>query len=192
MRPSFSRDNRFRQPQNTEKHRINRDILALEVRVIGSDGAQLGVLKTREAIQIAEDEGLDLVEVAPEAKPPVCKILNYGKFKYKEQKKEAALRKNTGPTIKEIRLRYSTDKHDLETKIKNAKRFIAEGDKVKFEMRFRGREVVYQDMGREIFKSVIEQMNEVATLEESTPLLGQKMLLIFVPKSQAKVPGKGK
>jgi len=187
MRPSYSRDNRFRQSQSTEKHRINRDILALEVRVIGSDGSQLGVLRTREAIQVAEDEGLDLVEVAPEAKPPVCKILNYGKFKYKEQKKEAALRKNTGPTIKEIRLRYSTDKHDLETKIKSAKRFIAEGDKVKFEMRFRGREVVYQEIGKEIFKSVIEQLSEVAVLEESTPLLGQKMILIFVPKNQVKI-----
>jgi len=186
MRPSYSRDNRFRQPQSNEKHRINRDILALEVRVIGADGSQLGVLRTREAIQVAEDEGLDLVEVAPEAKPPVCKILNYGKFKYKEQKKESALRKNTGPTIKEIRLRYSTDKHDLETKIKSAKRFINEGDKVKFEMRFRGREVVYQEIGREIFKSVIEQLSDVAVLEESTPLLGQKMILIFVPKAQVK------
>ena len=190
MRPSYSRDNRFRQQQSNEKHRINRDILALEVRVIAADGAQLGVLRTREAIQIAEDDGLDLVEVAPEAKPPVCKILNYGKFKYREQKKEAALRKNTGPTIKEIRLRYSTDKHDLETKVKNARRFIDEGDKVKFEMRFRGREVVYQEIGREIFKKVVEQLTDIAVLEESTPLLGQKMIMIFVPKAQAKAAKK--
>lgn len=173
MRPSYSRDNRFRQQQSNEKHRINRDIIA-QVRVIAADGAQLGVLRTREAIQIAEDDGLDLVEVAPEAKPPVCKILNYGKFKYREQKKEAALRKNTGPTIKEIRLRYSTDKHDLETKVKNARRFIDEGDKVKFEMRFRGREVVYQEIGREIFKKVVEQLTDIAVLEESTSAFRSK------------------
>lgn len=188
MRSGFSRDYpRFRQQQpSTDKHRINRDITALEVRVIGSGGEQLGVLRTRDAIQKAEEEGLDLVEVAGTAKPPVCKILDYGKLKYREQKKEAALRKNTGPTVKEIRVRYNTDKHDLETKMRNAKKFILEGDRVRFEMRFKGREASYQDLGKAIFQNIIAQLSEVAVVEESTPLIGLKMILVFVPKGHQK------
>ena len=119
------RGNRFRRPETPDNHRINHRISAREVRLISDSGEQLGVVPIKEALMMAETADLDLVEVAAEAKPPVCKLMDYGKFKYREQKKEAALRKNTGPTIKEIRLRYSTDKHDLETKVKNARRFIA-------------------------------------------------------------------
>lgn len=196
MRSSFSRDfSRFRQQaEKNEKHRINRDITVPEVRVISADGEPLGILKTRDALMRAEEAGLDLVEVAPEAKPPVCKILDYGKLKYKEQKKEAAARKRSAvQVVKELRVRYNTDKHDLETKVRNAKKFIAEGDRVRFEMRFKGREVVYQELGKAIFQQIVEQLSDVAVVDEAPPMQGPKMILVFAPKGQAKTStGKAK
>ncbi len=166
-----------------DKHRINKKIKAPEVMVVDSNGEQLGVMKTYKALQIAEDQGLDLVEVAGSANPPVCRILDYGKLKYKEQKKAAEARKKTNTAeIKEIRIRYSTDKHDLETKIKKARKFLEGGDKVRFQMRFRGRENVYQDLGVKTFDSVVEQLQDLADVEERTRLLNQRMLLCFVPK----------
>jgi len=188
MRPSYSRDfNRFRQSEKNEKHRLNRDIGVPEVRVIGADGSQLGVLKTRDALAIAEEAGLDLVEVAPEAKPPVCKILDYGKLKYKEQKKEAATRKKSSvQVVKELRIRYNTDKHDLETKVRNARKFLEEGDRVRFEMRFRGREIVYRELGEQIFKQIIAELAETGVVDEAPPMQGPKMIVIFAPKGVAK------
>ena len=151
--------------------------------MIGADGAQLGVLKTREAIAIAEEQGLDLVEVAHDATPPVCRILDYGKLRYKEQKKASEARKKSSTHVtKELRVRYSTDKHDLETKVKHARKFLGEGDKVRFEMRFRGREVVYQELGKDIFKQIAASLQDVGIVEESTPLLGYKMTMSFAPK----------
>ncbi|MCL4143379.1 UNVERIFIED_CONTAM: hypothetical protein GTU68_003712, partial [Idotea baltica] len=131
-----------------EKHNINEKIVASEVRLIGAKGEQLGVVSTRDALLKAQDLGMDLVEVAGNAEPPVCKILDYGKLKYKEQKKAAEARKRSATnTVKELRIRYSTDSHDLQTKLKKARGFIEGGDKVRFQMRFRGREVVYRDLG---------------------------------------------
>jgi translation initiation factor IF-3 len=183
------RSGEFRRPQSenkNEKHAINERISAPEVRVIGAGGEQLGVLKTRQALMIAEEAGLDLVEVAPEAKPPVCKILDYGKLKYREQKKASdAKKKNTTHTTKELRLRYNTDKHDLEVKVRSARKFLGGGDKVRFEMRFKGREAVYVDLGKEMLKQVEESLADVAIVEETSPLFGQKLSISFAPKSLA-------
>lgn len=181
------RGNFRRLPSEEEvKHRINDQITVPEVRLIMDDGEQKGVLTTRDAIKIAEDAGLDLVEVAPEANPPVCRLIDYGKLKYREQKKAAETRKKTvTQAIKEIRIRYSTDSHDLETKVKHAKRFLEEGDKVRFSMRFRGREVVYKELGDQIFDQLAGLLEEVAILEERAPLAGQKMHVTFGPKASS-------
>ncbi len=175
--------------ETREKHRINEQITAHEVRLIGAEGNQLGVISTREALRMAEEDGLDLVEVAAGASPPVCRILDYGKLKYREQKKAAEARKrSTTHTVKELRVRYSTDTHDLETKIRAARRFLQDGDRVRFQMRFRGREVVYKNLGEEIFKQIEEMLKDVGAVEETSPLMGQKMMVTFVPKSAAKQP----
>ena len=173
--------------QKNEKHAVNDQIRAREVRVIGADGAQLGVLAIRDALTMAEESGLDLVEVAPEATPPVCRLIDYGKLRYREQKKAAeARRKSSTHTIKELRVRYSTDKHDLDTKVRNARRFLDEGDKVKFEMRFKGREAVYENLGKEIFKQIAESLQDIAVVEEQTPLFGHRMIMLFAPKAGVK------
>lgn len=170
-----------------EKHIINEAITAREVRLIDQDGKQIGVIKTSEAMQMAEDVGLDLVVVAEDATPPVCRILDYGKLKYREQKKAAeARKKNASQETKEIRLRYNTDDHDLDTKIRNAKKFLEGGDKVKFQMRFKGREVIYEHLGKAIFEQIIAQLQDIAGVDESSPLIGRKMILGFAPKPQAK------
>ena len=167
-----------------DKHRVNEQITAYEVRLIGAEGSQLGVIPTREALRIAEEDGLDLVEVAGNAVPPVCRILDYGKLKYREQKKAAEARKRSMThTVKEIRVRYSTDSHDLETKVRAARKFLTEGDRVRFQMRFRGREVVYKELGDQIFKQIAEMLQDVGAVDESTPLLNQKMTITFVPKA---------
>jgi len=137
-----------RPPVQPDTHRINEFIQAKEVRVISPTGEQLGVLSIRDALAKAQELELDLVEVSAQAKPPVCKILDYGKFKYKEQKKEAEARKNRSETtIKELRLRYRTDTGDLEIKLRQAREFLGEGDKVKFVMRFKGREAPADQAG---------------------------------------------
>ncbi len=181
-KPSF-RGGRFNRPQTPpDTHRINELITAREVRVIAPDGEQLGILQIRDALQKAQELELDLVEVSPQAKPPVCKILDYGKFKYKEQKKEAEARKNRSETtLKELRLRYRTDVGDLEVKLKQARDFLGEGDKVKFSMRFKGREAMYLDLGREKFDQIIDRLKDVATVDERSPISGRQIFITFAP-----------
>lgn len=170
-----------------EKHRINEDISAAEVRLIAADGNQLGVVPIDEALRIADEAGLDLVEVAATASPPVCRVLDYGKLKYREQKKAAEARKRSSThVVKELRIRYSTDTHDLETKVRNARKFLLAGDRVKFQMRFRGREIVYRDLGEQTFKRIEEMLEDVGVVEEFTPLLNQRMTVTFVPKAGTK------
>jgi len=148
-----------------DSHRINNNIRVPEVRVIDDEGKQLGVMATSHAMQLAEDKGLDLVEVSPNSKPPVCKFMDYGKFKYREQKKETeAKKKRVETSLKELRIRYRTDSGDLETKLKKAREFLEEGDKVKFSMRFRGREVMYVDLGVEKFEEIIQELKDVAVV----------------------------
>lgn len=184
MRPYRPRE---KGKETFDKYNINEQISAPQVRVIGLDGAQLGILNTREAIRSAEELGVDLVEVAPEGNPPVCRLLDYGKLKYREQKKAADARKKAAThSVKELRVRYNTDKHDLETKIRNARKFIEEGDKVRFQMRFKGRESVYKELGEQVFKQIAEILGDIAAVEEFTPLLGQRMTMTIGPKGSAK------
>ncbi len=176
--------NRFSQAEESEKHRINEQIDVPQVRLVLDGGVQKGVISIREALALAEEAGLDLVEVAPDGKPPVCRLLDYGKLKYKEQKKAAEARKKAVVhVVKEIRIRYSTDEHDLETKIRHAKKFIGEGDKVRFSMRFRGREVVYAELGLEIFAKIEQELIDVAVPEERSPITNQKMHITFTQKT---------
>lgn len=176
------RFNRFRRDQPPPKHRINDMIRVPEVRVIAEDGAQLGVLATREALSIAEQRGLDLVEVSAEAKPPVCRLMDYGKFKYKEQKKEAEARKRrTEVELKELRIRYRTDSGDLETKLRQAREFLEEGNKVKFSMRFKGREIAYVNLGIEMFNQLADRLKDIAIIDERSRAEGKQMHIVFAP-----------
>ncbi|MDR2337102.1 MAG: translation initiation factor IF-3 [Deltaproteobacteria bacterium] len=184
---SYNKDSNNKKNSNAERHIVNRDITAREVRVIGTDGEQLGILKTVDALKIASDANLDLVVVAAQADPPVCKIIDLGKLKYKEQKKAAEIRKKSAvQETKELRIRYNTDVHDLETKIKNALKFLGEGDKARFSMRFKGREAMYANLGNELFDQIITRLEEFAQVDERTKLIGQKMLLTFAPKHMSK------
>ena len=183
-RPGF-RGAREKRPEIEDAHRINHRVTAREVRLIGGDGAQLGIVPIGQALQIAEEAGLDLVEVSPDAKPPVCRLMDYGKFKYREQKREAqARKKRSETTIKELRIRYRTDTGDLETKLKQARLFIEEGDKVKFSMRFRGREVMYANLGDEKFNEIVERLADIAAIDERSPTGGRQMHIVLAPKKQ--------
>jgi len=185
MRPFRPRE-KPKDPIDT-KYSINEQIIAPQVRVVGVDGSQVGIISTREAIRMAEEAGVDLVEVAPEANPPVCRLLDFGKLKYREQKKAADARKRAAThTVKELRVRYNTDKHDLETKIRNAKKFLEEGDKVRFQMRFKGRESVYRELGEQLFEQIAETLKDISIIEESTPLLGQRMTMTLGPRGHSK------
>jgi len=156
---------------------------ARSVRVISEDGSQLGILPTQEAIDLANDRGLDLVEVAPNADPPVCRIMDYGKFKYKTNKKEHETRKK-GRTVqlKEIKLRPSTDEHDLETKIRNMKKFLIKKDRVKITLMFKGREITYKDSAVALLKRMAEDVKEEGTVEQDAKLEGRNMTMVIVPK----------
>jgi len=174
---------RDRRPPPADKHKINEKIEARQLRLIGVDGDQLGVVTRDAALQRAEDEGVDLVMVSENSDPPVCRLLDYGKLKYKESKKAAEARKHSASqTVKEIRVRYRIDSHDLDTKIRNAKKFLDGGDRVKFQMRFRGREMAYKQLGDELFDKIIELLDEEAEVEQRTPLVGNSMTMTFVPK----------
>jgi translation initiation factor IF-3 len=174
----------------SDKYAINEDITAPQVRVVGVNGDQLGILNTRDALRMAEEAGVDLVEVAPGSSPPVCRMLDYGKLKYREQKKAADARKRAAThTVKELRVRYNTDKHDLDTKVRAARKFIEDGDKVRFQMRFKGRESVYKDLGEQVFKQIAEFLQDVAAVEEFTPLLGQRMTMTIGPTGVAGAKG---
>ena len=163
--------------------RYDEFITVPKVRVIDQDGENLGVLYTREAIAIAQEAGLNLVEVSPGADPPVCKILDIGKFKYESQKKAAAARKNQKTQeIKEIKMRPNIDDHDYDVKMRSVLRFIDEGDKVKVTLRFRGREMAHQQLGMDLLKRVQDDIAEVAKVEAWPRLEGRQMLMVVSPK----------
>ena len=163
--------------------RINEKITASEVRVISSKGLQLGIISIREALNYAEDEGYDLVEVSPDAKPPVCKIIDYGKLKYKEQKsKKEAKKKQKTIEVKEIKMRPGIDTHDYQVKIKALKKFISGGNKVKVSMRFRGREMEHQNLGLNLLKKLTEEVSEYAKVEVPPKSEGKQIMIILVPQ----------
>lgn len=174
-------------PPPQETHRINRRIRVPEVRLIGADGSQIGVVPIEDALRRAEEAQLDLVEVAPSASPPVCRILDYGKFKYQQHKKEAeSKRKQTTTTLKELRLGYKTDVGDLERQINKARTFLSAGDRVKFSLRFRGREMAYQDLGRQKLMRVCEALSDAATVEGNPRMEGRLMGVVLAPGAKKK------
>ena len=163
--------------------RTNEQITASEVRVISSSGKQLGIISIREALYHAEDEGFDLVEVSPDAKPPVCKIVDYGKLKYKEQKsKKEAKKKQKTIEVKEIKMRPGIDKHDYEVKIKALSKFISGGNKVKVSLRFRGREMEHQNLGMELLKKLTEEVSGYAKIEVPPKPEGRQIMMVLVPQ----------
>jgi len=169
-------------------YKVNKQINAQTVRVIDENGKQLGIMSLEEALALAEEKDLDLLEVAPNASPPVCRLVDYGKFKYLEQKKEAqAKKKRSIIEVKEIRLRYNTDVGDLETKLKLARKFFEEGNKVKFSMRFRGREKGFVDKGLEKLETIIQSLKDVCIVESQTKeLQGNQLVLVLSPLKRGK------
>jgi translation initiation factor IF-3 len=172
-----------RQAQRGPQIRINQRIRVPEVRVIGDDGEMLGILATHEALRRAQDAGLDLVEVNPKAEPPVCKILDYGKFKYEEKKKAAeARRKQSVVEIKEVKLRPKTDDHDLDFKTRAAQHFLEAGHKVKFTVRFRGREITHPQVAQQQLEHITSQLDEIGNVEVRPAMEQRTMTLLVAPK----------
>ena len=170
-------------PISKQELQINEQIRDKELRVIDSDGTQLGIMPLRRAMELAEQKNLDLVKIAPQANPPVCKIIDYGKFRFEQAKQEKEARKNQRVVeIKEVRLSLNIDTHDFETKRNHALRFISEGNKVKASIRFRGREMGHPELGLEIMRRFADAMSEVANVEKPAKLEGRTMLMFLAPK----------
>ncbi len=165
--------------------RINEEIHIREVRVTSATGGQLGVMLTREALHMAEEQHLDLVEVAPKAKPPVCRIMDFGKYRYEQQKREKeAKKKQKVVSIKEVKLRPNIEQHDFDVKLKNALRFVEEGNKVKVTIMFRGRELSHPELGKEVLSRVAEKLGGLVSIERNAKLEGKNMTMIVAPKVQ--------
>lgn len=172
-----------RQAQRGPQMRINQRIRVPEIRVIGDDGKMLGIMQTGDALRIALEKGLDLVEIDPKATPPVCKILDFGKYKYEEKKKaREAKRKQSVVEIKEIKLRPKTDDHDLQFKTRAAHRFLEAGHKVKFTVRFRGREITHPEKAQEQLDWIVQQCDEIANVEVRPAMEQRTMTLLMAPK----------
>ncbi len=153
------------------------------MRLIGLDGEQLGIVKTPEALRLAEENEVDLVEIAPNASPPVCRLMDYGKFKYQEQKKAAEARKHQKTVeVKEIKMRPSIDDHDYHVKMRAIKRFFDEGDKVKITLRFRGREMAHQELGMDLLQRVKADLGDLAKVESEPRLEGRQMVMVLAPR----------
>jgi translation initiation factor IF-3 len=167
---------------------INEDIRASELRVISEDGNQLGIMSKNEALDKAEEAGLDLVCISPKADPPVAKILDYGKYRYEQQKREKEAKKKQKQThVKEIRLSVFIEEHDIMTKAKNAGKFLKEGDKVKVNLRFRGRERQYTDRGQEVMAKFAEHISDIANVEKAPKFEGRDLNMVLAPKSNKDV-----
>jgi translation initiation factor IF-3 len=162
---------------------VNYEINVPQVRLVGPDGEMIGVVSAREAMARAEDTGFDLVEISPNADPPVCKLLDFGKFKYEQQKKKNEARKKQKIIeVKEIKLRPNIDDHDYDVKMRAATGFLDEGDKVKVTMRFRGREMMHQDLGMNVLMRVKEQLDPLAKVEQTPQLEGRQMTMVLAPR----------
>jgi translation initiation factor IF-3 len=174
--------NYFQRRTKDRGPRSNNRISAPEVQVIGSDGDNLGILNTNEAISIAKEQGLDLIEISPGAKPPVCKIIDMGKFKYDAQKKaNVAKKKQKIVALKEIKMRPVTETHDYDFKVKNAKKFIGKGDKVKFTIRFKGRELQHSHLGRQLMDKIKTDMQDIGKVELHPKFDGKQMIMVIQP-----------
>ena len=176
------KQNYFQRKTKDRGPRSNNRISSPEVQVIGSDGDNLGILNTNEAISMAKEQGLDLIEIAPNAKPPVCKIIDMGKYKYDAQKKaNVAKKKQKIVLLKEIKMRPVTETHDYEFKVKNAKKFIGKGDKVKFTIRFKGRELQHSHLGRELMDKIKADMQDIGKVELHPKFDGKQMIMVIQP-----------
>jgi translation initiation factor IF-3 len=176
------KQNYFQRRTKDKGPRSNNRISSPEVQVIGSDGDNLGILNTNEAISMAKEQGLDLIEIAPNTKPPVCKIIDIGKFKYDAQKKaNVAKKKQKIILLKEIKMRPVTETHDYEFKVRNAKKFIGKGDKVKFTIRFKGRELQHSHLGRELMDKIKVDMQDIGKVELHPKFDGKQMIMVIQP-----------
>ena len=174
--------NYFQRRSKPQGPKANERIKALDVQVIGSEGNNLGVMQLKQAIQMAKDEGLDLIEISPNANPPVCKIMDIGKYKYDLQKKaNQAKKKQKVVSLKEIKLRPGTEIHEYNFKIKNAKKFITKGDKVKFTVKFKGREMQHVELGKDLMKRIIEDTKDIGKVETHPKFEGRQMIMIIQP-----------
>ena len=168
----------------TKELQINEEIRDKELRIIGDDGSQLGIMSAQQALDIASEKNLDLVKIAPQAVPPVCKIMDYGKYRFEQAKREKEARKNQHTVdIKEIKLSLNIDTHDFNTKLRNAQKFFAHGDKVKVSIRFRGREMGHAEYGYDTMQRFAEACQDVANIEKPAKLEGRQMLMFLAPKS---------
>ncbi len=162
---------------------MNEDIEARSVRLVGADGSMLGVVEIDEALGAAEAAGLDLVEVSPNAEPPVCKVLDYGRFKYEAQKKKNEARKKQKTIeVKEIKMRPGIEQHDYDTKMRSVRRFLDEGDKVKVTLRFRGRELAHQEVGRAVLQRVQTELGDLVKVEQFPKMEGRQMVMVMSPR----------
>ena len=176
------KQNYFQRRTKARGPRTNQRITSQDVQVIASDGDNLGILNLQDAISRAKEQGLDLIEIAPNAKPPVCKIMDMGKYKYDLQKKaNKAKKKQKKIELKEIKLRPVTETHDYNFKIKNAKKFITKGDKVKFTVKFKGREMQHTELGKELMNKIIEATKDIAKVESRPKFEGRQMVMIIQP-----------
>lgn len=167
--------------------RVNNRIRVPEVRVIGSGGEMVGIMPTRKALELARGEGLDLVEVNPKAIPPVCKIMDYGKFKYEKKKREREARRQQAVVeLKEIKFRPTTDKHDVEVKVKKIREFLEDNSRVKLTVRFRGREIAHQEIGRNLLLRIAEKLSGVGSVSQQPRSDGRQMTMIISPKGKDK------
>ncbi len=168
-----------------QQERRNEDITAPEVRLIAEDGEQVGVMSRDVALERARDAGLDLVEVAPQAKPPVCKIMDYGKHLFEKNKaQQVARKKQKQIQVKEVKFRPGTEEGDYQTKLRNLKRFLEDGDKVKITLRFRGREMRHQELGKKLLERVNTDLDELATVEQMPKLEGRQMVMVMAPRKR--------
>ena len=165
-------------------HELNEDIRDKEIRLIGSEGEQMGIMSPDEALKIADEQGLDLVKISPQAVPPVCKLMNYGKFRFEQSKREKEARKNQKVVeIKEIRMSPGIDVGDFNTKLKNAQKFVADGNRVKVSVRFRGREMAHTDIGKNLLLDFAAQCTELASMDKEPKLEGRHMSIFLSAKS---------
>lgn len=164
---------------------VNEGIRAREVRLIGANGDQIGVKSRNEALEMAQNANLDLVMVAPNAKPPVCRIMDYGKYRYEQQKKDKEARKNQKIiNLKEVRLSPGIEEHDFNTKLRNARKFLSKGDKVKASIRFRGRAITHKELGQKVLERLAQECEDLGTLEKKPKMEGRSMFLILAPKNE--------
>lgn len=182
MEVKITAENNNASVHTSDGPRINEGIKARQVRLIDEMGENRGVVSIAEALQIADNAGLDLIEISPQANPPVCKVLDYGKYKYEVQKRKNEAKKNQKVVnIKELKLRPAIDTHDYEVKIKQAKKFLTQGDKVKFTMRFKGREMSANDMGKQILDKIISDLDNVSKVDAAPKVEGRQMSMLLSP-----------